>query len=135
MTVDDRRKMFERHAGRFAEGYFTRKSERVLKFPAKPGGGIADKPVVFADGFNDPMDGTMAGVMAYDGVVYLACIPKVLGLVDRDDDGKADERRVVADGLTRVVSPTEIRSSSPPKSTRSTLPPPRVSPLYNAAVA
>ena len=104
MTVDDRRKMFERHAGRFAEGYFTRKSERVLKFPAKPGGGIADKPVVFADGFNDPMDGTMAGVMAYDGVVYLACIPKVLGLVDRDDDGKADERRVVADGFGVKVS-------------------------------
>jgi quinoprotein glucose dehydrogenase len=104
MSVEDRRKMFERYADRFPEGYFTKKSERVLRFAAAEGGGIAAKPTVFADGFNDPMDGTMAGVMVMDDVVYLACIPKVLGLVDQDADGKADVRKVIADGFGVKVS-------------------------------
>lgn len=103
MSVDDRRKMFERHAEKFDADYFTRKSERVLRFAADERG-IAAKPTVFADGFNDPMDGTMAGVMPMDGVVYLACIPKILGLVDGDGDGRADVRKVVADGFGVKVS-------------------------------
>jgi glucose/arabinose dehydrogenase len=54
------------------------------------GDGRADKSTVFADGLNIP-----AGMETGDGGVYVGQGEELLFLRDFDDDGQADERRVV----------------------------------------
>ena len=64
---------------------------------------MIDESKVFADGFNDVLDGTAAGVFYYEGCLYFACIPKIYMLRDtRRRD--ADERKVVAEGFGVRVS-------------------------------
>ena len=98
-TVDDRSALIEKWKGKFPDGYFTRKSEVLRRLAGRKEDGSFEKSTVFADGFNDPLDGTAAGVFAMDGVVYLASIPKIHSLADRDGDGVAEERGVVQDGF------------------------------------
>ena len=62
---------------------------------------MADKQEIFSEKFNDLLDGTAAGIMAFEGKIYFACIPKVWMLSDDDGDLKADEHRVIQDGLRR----------------------------------
>lgn len=84
--------------------YMTEMSEvlRVLREPDAKG--VYAGQQLFADGFNGVLDGTAAGVLAYEGTVYLACIPKVHALRDTDGDGKADVRDVIQDGFGVHVS-------------------------------
>ncbi|MEZ0387481.1 MAG: HEAT repeat domain-containing protein, partial [Verrucomicrobium sp.] len=103
-TTADRRTMHEKWQAKVPLGPMTEKSEIIRKLTDDNGDGKADKMTVYADGFNDILDGTAAGVYAQDGRVYFACIPKVYSLQDKDGDGKSDQRDVVQDGFGVRVS-------------------------------
>ncbi|HXD89114.1 MAG TPA: PVC-type heme-binding CxxCH protein [Urbifossiella sp.] len=92
-TTDDRLKMYEKWAGRLpgGMGYFTKKADQVRLLEDTKGSGKADKSSVFAGGFNEPLDGLAAGVLARDGNVYFACIPSLWKMRDTKGIGVADQ--------------------------------------------
>lgn len=100
-TLDDRLKMFEKHAAQFEGGmdWFRKYTDQVRLVTDTNGDGRADHSTVFASGFNEPLDGLAAGVMAFNGDVYLTCIPHLWRLRDKDGDGVSDEREKVATGF------------------------------------
>ena len=73
--------------------------ERIYKLTDTAGDGVADKLTVFAEGFNSPVSGIAAGVLYFDGWVYLTAIPDVWRLKDTDGDGVADVKEVIATGF------------------------------------
>ena len=77
----------------------TEVTEVIRRLSDTDGDGTLDDSKVFADGFNDVLDGTAAGVFYYDGCLYFACIPKIYKLRDTDGDGVSDERNVVEEGI------------------------------------
>lgn len=52
-------------------------SEKILRIEDRSEKGVADYSEVFVDGLNNEMVGVAAGVMSFDGSVYLAAIPSV----------------------------------------------------------
>jgi len=103
-TTADRRALHEKWKAQMPLDRMTAKTELVRKLVDENGDGIADKATVFADGFNDVLDGTGAGVFAYLGKVYFACIPKIHILEDTTGDGIADKRDMVAEGFGVRIS-------------------------------
>lgn len=104
-SVADREAMYLKWEGeKLALKDLTAKSERVRVLVDDDGDGRADRSEVFAEGFDGMLDGTAAGVMALQGRVYFACIPKIWVLRDADGDLVADERRVLQDGFGVRVS-------------------------------
>jgi quinoprotein glucose dehydrogenase len=90
--VDDRLAEMKRHLGeRFAR--YSEHSERISLIEDRDGDGKADHATVFADGFNTPLDGIAAGVLARQGTVWYANIPNFWLLRDTNGDGVADFRR------------------------------------------
>ena len=87
---------------------FLTEVDEVVRVLSKPGeDGKSAKTEIYARGFNDVLDGPAAGVFEYEGTVYLACIPKIWALRDKDGDGKADkpdEREALFDGFGVRVS-------------------------------
>ena len=73
--------------------------ERIYKLADTDRDGVADKITVFAEGFNSPVSGIAAGVLYFDGWVYLTAIPDVWRLKDSDGDGVADVKEVIATGF------------------------------------
>ena len=73
--------------------------ERIYKLTDTDHDGVADKVTVFAEGFNSPVSGIAAGVLYFDGWVYVTAIPDVWRLKDTDGDGVADVKEVVATGF------------------------------------
>ena len=73
--------------------------ERIYKLTDTNRDGVADKITVFAEGFNSPVSGIAAGVLYFDGWVYLTAIPDVWRLKDTDGDGVADLKEVIATGF------------------------------------
>src|SRR6266536_6179723 len=68
-TVDDRLAEMKRHLGdRFPK--YSEHSERISVIEDRDGDGKADHATVFADGFNTPLDGIAAGVLARQGKVW-----------------------------------------------------------------
>ena len=100
-TVADRLKMYQKWSKQFDGGmdWFTRVSDQVRMLQDTDGDGRADRSTVFADGFNQPLDGLAAGVIASQGKVYLTCIPHLWLLQDTDDDGVADRRTRLLSGF------------------------------------
>lgn len=100
-TLDDRLKMFQKYADRFDGGmaWFSRHSDQVRQLTDTDGDGRADRSTVFAGGFNGPLDGLAAGVMAREGHVYLTCIPSLWLLRDADGDGIAESRKPILTGF------------------------------------
>ncbi len=103
-TTADRRALHDKWSKRLPIEQLTAKSDLLKLLTDTDGDGSPDRAGVFADGFNDVLDGTMAGVFEYEGAVYLACIPKLLILADTDGDGVADKRETIADGFGVRVS-------------------------------
>src|SRR5437867_5258520 len=90
-TVDDRLAEMKRHLGeRFAR--YSEYSERISRIEARDGHGKAEHATVFAAGFNPPLDGIAAGVLARQGTVWFANIPNLWLLRDTNGDGVADFR-------------------------------------------
>jgi len=97
--MEERTALYEKWKDRFPADFFTKYSERITRFADTTGKGRADQVTVFADGFNHPLDGPCAGLVARNGTVYFTCIPKVYALPDANDDGKADSKEVLFDGF------------------------------------
>ncbi|HLW65711.1 MAG TPA: HEAT repeat domain-containing protein [Gemmataceae bacterium] len=93
-TVDDRLAMYKKHADKFPGGmsWFSKHSDQVRMLVDRAGTGHADYSTVFAGGFNDPLDGLAAGVLARDGNLYFTCIPHLWLLKDTRGTGHADVR-------------------------------------------
>ncbi len=103
-STADRLAMYERWAERVPMSYYTEFSEQLRIHEDTTGNGEIDRVRVLAGDFNDPLDGTAAGVFAFEGAVYFACIPKLWMLRDTTGDGLADERHSIADGFGVRVS-------------------------------
>ena len=73
--------------------------ERIYKLTDTDRDGVADKITIFAEGFNSPVSGIAAGVLYFDGWVYLTAIPDVWRLKDTNGDGVADLKEVIATGF------------------------------------
>ena len=84
--------------------YFTKYSEMIRVIEDRDGDGKCDHAKIYAEGFNNPLDGTGAGVMALDGKVYFACIPNVWLLEDKDGDLVAEKRESLQEGYGISVS-------------------------------
>ena len=103
-TTDDRLKLHEKWYEKVSKKFMTEKSEVIRRFSDSDGDGSFDKVNVFSDGYNDVLDGTGAGVFFYDGSLYFACIPKIYKLRDTDNDGVADEKKIVEEGFGVRIS-------------------------------
>lgn len=92
-TVDDRLAMYKKFADKFKGGmdWFTQNADRIQLLVDKDGDGRADSSDTFAE-FREPLDGLVAGVMPFDGDIYVTCIPNLWRLRDNDGDGKAEVR-------------------------------------------
>ncbi|MFK7850974.1 MAG: HEAT repeat domain-containing protein [Akkermansiaceae bacterium] len=102
--TEDRRQLHKKWESKLSEEYMTEVSEVIRRLSDTNGDGNLDGSTVFADGFNDVLDGTAAGVFFYDGCLYFACIPKIYKLRDTDGDGSADEQKVVEEGFGVRIS-------------------------------
>jgi len=103
-TTEDRRALHEKWKAKVPLEKLTRKSESIQRLVDRDGDGKFENSGIFADGFNDLLDGTGAGLLALDGTVYYACIPKIWALRDTNQDGKADEKNALLDGFGVHVS-------------------------------
>jgi quinoprotein glucose dehydrogenase len=97
-SIEDRLAYIKKHAGDKLDHY-TREHDRLRRLVDADGDGRFEQATVFADGFNDVLDGIGAGVLARDGEVFYTCIPHLWRLRDRDDDGRADERTALHRGF------------------------------------
>jgi putative membrane-bound dehydrogenase-like protein len=91
-SVDDRLKMYEKWASKRDGGmaYYSRYADRVTRLADSNGDGRLDQRTVFAGPFNDPLDGTGAGLLALDGDLFYTNIPNLWRLRDQDGDGVAE---------------------------------------------
>jgi quinoprotein glucose dehydrogenase len=73
--------------------------EKIYKLSDTDGAGVANKLTVFAEGFNLPNAGIAAGVLYFDGWVYVTALPNLYRLKDTNGDGVADVQEIVASGF------------------------------------
>ena len=73
--------------------------ERIHLLQDTDDDGKADVATVFAEGFNQEINGVMAGVLPYRGDVFATIYPDVWKLNDINDDGYADKREVFFHGF------------------------------------
>jgi quinoprotein glucose dehydrogenase len=96
-TVEDRRAfMLKHHKEELAQ--WTKHHDRIRLLEDTDGDGSADKSTVFSTGYNDLVDGTGAGLLAWRGTIYYTDIPKLYALRDINNDGVADESKVLSEG-------------------------------------
>ena len=100
-TLEDRLAMQKKWAHKFDKGFdwFTQKSDIVRRLEDKDGDGQADESLVFAAGFDSPLDGLGSGLIARDGKVWYTCIPNLWLLEDKNGDGKAEHKESLLRGF------------------------------------
>ena len=97
-SVAQRRAFHLKHLGENA-GKYMEQDDRIRLVVDTDGDGRAEESTVFADHFNDLVEGTGAGLLEYDGDVYYTCIPNLWRLRDTDGDRRADKREIVHSGF------------------------------------
>ena len=97
-SVADRLAYFRKHLGDGIAEY-AKHQDRIRRLEDTNGDGKADVATVFAGPFHEIEEGTGAGVLAVDGAVYYANIPRLWLFNDSDGDGVADGENVLADGF------------------------------------
>lgn len=97
-TVADRRQYMLKHHPEMLS-VWTAQHDRIRLLEDDNKDGKYETAHVYADGFNDLVTGTGAGVLAFDGDVYYTCIPRLWKLEDTNGDGQADEREILQDGF------------------------------------
>lgn len=92
-TTADRLAYFKKYEGMREGGmdWYTRWADLIRRVEDTDGDGIADTVTDFAGPFNDPLDGTGAGVLWRDGGMWYTCIPNLWRLEDADGDGVAEQ--------------------------------------------
>jgi quinoprotein glucose dehydrogenase len=103
-TTADRLALHRKWDHRRPIAEFTERSEIVRRLDQRAPDGSYGRARLFADGFNDLLDGTAAGVFAWDDTVYFACIPHVWMLRDGGPDGRSAARLSAQDGFGVRVS-------------------------------
>jgi quinoprotein glucose dehydrogenase len=89
-TVEDRLAYMKKHRGDLSS--YTREHDRICLVEDTDHDGRADKSTVFADGFNDVLDGTGAGILVRGGDVFYTCIPNLWKMHDVNGDGRIDKQ-------------------------------------------
>lgn len=103
-TTADRLALHKKWEAKRSHEWMTAKSELIRHVGGEQADGTFTTNKVFADRFNDVLDGTGAGVMAWDDTVYFACIPKLWMLQDPKRDGVVAQRKVIEDGFGVRIS-------------------------------
>ena len=100
-TIEDRLAMYVHWADQREGGmdYYSKNDDRIRTLTDTDGDGVFDTASIFADGFNKPLDGTGAGVLAIGEDVWFTNIPSLWRLNDTDRDGKADIRESLYRGF------------------------------------
>ena len=76
-SVESRLRMYQYYADQRKNGmdYYTEYEDRIRLLKDVDGDGVFETATIFADGFNDPLDGTGAGLLAMEDTVWYTCIP------------------------------------------------------------
>jgi len=98
LTVEDRRAYMIKHHPELQEEW-TANHDRIRQLSDSDGDGRYETATVFAEGFNDLVAGTGAGVLTFEGAVYYTCIPELWKLVDTDNDGVANDYNALYTGF------------------------------------
>ncbi|MEM7233371.1 MAG: PVC-type heme-binding CxxCH protein, partial [Planctomycetota bacterium] len=96
-TVEDRVAKYRKHLGEKFESY-SMATDRVRRIEDVDGDGVPDSATVFSTGYSGTADGLGAGVLAYRGDVWFACLPDLWLLRDEDGDGHAEKRHSLHNG-------------------------------------
>lgn len=103
-TTADRLAMYKRWYHKHPAEHYTKYSEKIRRIYDSNKDGNFDANNIFADGFNDPLDGTAAGIFQYRDTTYFACIPHIWALKDENKDGVTEKRESIQDGFGVRVS-------------------------------
>ncbi|MGE4632767.1 MAG: HEAT repeat domain-containing protein, partial [Planctomycetota bacterium] len=100
-TVEDRLAMYEKHKDRRPGGmkYYTDHDDRLTRLTDTDGDGILDTRNLFTPPYNQPLDGTLAGVLVEEGRAWITNIPDVWIAHDQDDDGVAETQISIQRGF------------------------------------
>ena len=96
-SVEERAAMFRKYMGSDVQKWAT-EHDRIRLLQDTDADGTFDRDTLFADGFNDIIDGTGAGVIEHNGRVYYTCIPKLWSFADANDDGVAEQSEALHHG-------------------------------------
>jgi quinoprotein glucose dehydrogenase len=98
-TVEDRLDSYRRNQHRIAMEWYEQEADRVLRFVDADGNGAPDQYSVFDDRCREAADGIGFSLLAEEDAVYFTCIPALRKLVDKDDDGIAEEHHQLVEGF------------------------------------
>ena len=103
-TTEDRKKMLIKWLDKKPPNWYTQASEKIRILKDINQQGQYTQSSIYADGFNDMLDGTGSGVLIYGDTVYYECIPNLWILKDSPTQSKAQEKKVLQDGFGVKVS-------------------------------
>ena len=100
-TTEDRLAYFKRHQAQREGGmaWYSKWSDQIRRVEDADGDGTADTVTDFSPLFNEPLDGTGAGVLWRDGAAWYTCLPHLWKLEDADEDGISERRQKVFSGF------------------------------------
>lgn len=96
-TVDDRLAYLKKFLGDKVREY-EKHDDRIRLLIDRDGDGKADHATVFANGFNEVVSGTGAGIVTRGDDVFFTCIPDLWRLRDENGDGVSDRREAMQTG-------------------------------------
>lgn len=96
-SVEERAAMFRRYMGDDVQKW-AKEHDRLRMLQDTNGDGTYNRDTVFADGFNDVVEGTGAGVLEHNGRIYYTCIPNLWSFADADRDGVSDDAKLLHHG-------------------------------------
>ncbi|WP_448247885.1 DUF7133 domain-containing protein [Thalassotalea agariperforans] len=103
-SLDDRIQMYKDYAEQLPKSLYSKASDKIRLVEDSNNDGKADKSTVYADGFNDLLDGLGAGVIERDGKVYYTNMPNLWLLEDNNNDGVSDKRTSLQKGFGTRIS-------------------------------
>ena len=103
-TIADRRKMLEKWSSKKSANWYTQESEKIRILSQPMADGSFAKSSIYAEGFNEMLDGTGSGILVYGDTVYFECIPNIWVLRDSPAENKPQEKKVLQDGFGVKVS-------------------------------
>ena len=91
-TVEDRLAMYRKWEAKREGGmaYYSKWSDRIAQLRDADGNGTFEHRSDFAGPFNEPLDGSGAGLLAFDGDIFYTNIPNLWRMRDADGDGVAE---------------------------------------------